>query len=577
MKEMSEKRILLDKLKKILPQIDLTLSEHLSKNFAPACDVTFLLLHLSQATRAGHLCIKIEEESIFPQPEKVWEMQNSAVLSAQEWQQIKHYIKSESQQLPPSLSTSLHEEKASLPSTPLCRFQQFIYFQKHWVLESSCLHQLDLLLNQKPAMPLDPETIQSSVNELVSLNKLLPEQARVMQLLEKQSLTLIAGGPGTGKTYTAGQLIKIFWKALSLAQRQKCRIMLAAPTGKGASNLQKSLGQAVAELSDFPSISSTTIHALLGIKQQSSFTPGVITADLLIIDECSMIDIRLMSQLLKSLKPGARLVLLGDPYQLPPVGAGSFFSDMIKLCPAAQMITLDRCLRSDLKEIVGLASEIKKGNCQEAFNILHSSEGILDFKQMPDRVSALHFQHQLLERGLPHLLTDDEPNLDQFQRFCILSPLRKGPLGVDQLNQLFFKEMAKRAKHRGRIVIPIMILNNDPKRGLFNGDTGYLIRHHLSDVDDTLQVGDFALFHGKKIAALHLPRFEYAYCLSVHKSQGSEFDHVLLLLPEGSEHFGRELLYTAVTRAKKKLEIWNQGSTFETMISHSVRRLSRIQ
>jgi exodeoxyribonuclease V alpha subunit len=122
-----------------------------------------------------------------------------------------------------------------------------------------------------------------------------------------------------------------------------------------------------------------------------------------------------------------------------------------------------------------------------------------------------------------------------------------------------------------------MIATNDLKLNLYNGEVGVLVRTLSRNRDDyPLMEGDFALFSDRKIPALLLPRFEYAYCLSVHKSQGSEFDHVLVLLPDGSEKFGKEMLYTAATRARKKLEVWGNVKTVDKILQKNNIRLSGI-
>src|SRR5262249_11532711 len=148
----------------------------------------------------------------------------------------------------------------------------------------------------------------------------------------------------------------------------------------------------------------------------------------------------------------------------------------------------------------------------------------------------------------------------KFNQFRILTPFRKGPFGYEALNALCHKNLAKTLRLGERSVIPIIVVATDYGLELFNGEVGILVCHHKVNEFSAFQKGDYALFPGnslekagqsmRQIPAILLPKFEYAYCLSVHKSQGSEFERVLLLLPEGSEIFGREVLYTGVTRAR---------------------------
>lgn len=576
---MNEEMPLLQKLRKenALPFVDFVLTDYLLNNFNSSIHAAPLLLHLSQSARAGHLCIKVNDTEVLPKPQEVWEVNDHIKLSQEDWRELEQLIQAGVKSLSSSLAANISHENETPPSNhPLCRMGSLFYFQKYWAFETTCLQKLFSLLQVKPSLKLDPSILQSSLDQLLSQKNILPEQAHAIHQLEKQALILIAGGPGTGKTYTAGLLIKVFWNALPKSQREKCRIALAAPTGKAAANLQKSLSKAVQNEPDFPAITAVTIHSLLGLRNNRQTSPSQVSADLLIIDECSMIDIRMMSLLLHALKPGARLIMLGDPFQLPPVEAGAFFSDMLHLCPQSQVIELHKCLRTDLLEIVHLAKEIKQGASQAALHLLKTSQNALHFIPLPAEQNVSQIQRELWEKAWPYLSSGLESHTrETLTHFCILSPLRKGPLGVDQLNHFFYKEALKKARHKDHIVIPIMIIANDSKKGLFNGDMGFLIRQRDKDADGRCQIGDYAVFSGKKVPALLLPPYEYAYCLSVHKSQGSEFDHVLLLMPEGSEHFGRELIYTAVTRARTRLEIWSTPSIFEKAIHRSTSRLSR--
>lgn len=571
MKLSLENNLLLQKIQKVIPFVDLALAEHLIKNYHASEDALPFLVHLSQATRAGHLCIKVDELEVLPKPEKVWEIAEQQLISEEEWKHLETLIFKSAQNLSSSLLTTILSQE-EIPSTPISRFGNLFYFQKYWLYERDCLIKFYQMQNESPSLSLNSSQVQSSLDELLSEGNLLPEQAYAIKQFEHQALTLISGGPGTGKTYTAGLLIKVFWNSISNEQRTKCRIALAAPTGKAAATLQKSLQKAIGNLPDFRPITASTLHHLLSIKPNFSAQNPLIGADLVIVDECSMIDIRMMSILLKALKPGSRLILLGDPNQLPPIGAGAFFADMLKYSKHSTHLT--QCLRTDLAEIVHVSEEIKNGRCQAALQVLKTSKN-LEFYSLPEDQNPDKFRHQLWEKACPYLFNSlKAESLENFNRFRILSPLRKGPWGVDQLNHFFYREVLKQCRNQEQILIPIMIKANAPKLELYNGDVGLLVRKKTLETE-SLQVGDYALFGGKKIPALLLPKFEYSYCMSVHKSQGCEFDHVILLLPEGSERFGRELVYTGVTRAQFSLEIWSQPLIFEKILNHSSFRLSQ--
>jgi exodeoxyribonuclease V alpha subunit len=162
----------------------------------------------------------------------------------------------------------------------------------------------------------------------------------------------------------------------------------------------------------------------------------------------------------------------------------------------------------------------------------------------------------------------------------LLSPLRKGPLGVESLNEAIWQQISSQNFSMGWLAIPIMIVKNDHQQDLFNGETGILIR---SLPLQSIGREDYALFASRENTQEHrrfsasvLPPYEYAYCISVHKSQGSEFDHVILALPEGAEIFGREMLYTAITRARKQFDLYGSDETVRKIIKQKEIRLSRI-
>jgi exodeoxyribonuclease V alpha subunit len=271
--------------------------------------------------------------------------------------------------------------------------------------------------------------------------------------------------------------------------------------------------------------------------------------------------------------------LLGDKHQLPPVESGGLFADMIPLVSPAMLI---HCLRTDLQEILEFAHAVNSGSHSHALTALNGSGSIsgnslsqnfkADMKSIVEYASPFYDYPDEME---------DEQLIERFNCFRILSPLRKGPFGVDEVNAQIKRYLIGKYRKRSRMAAPIMILNNDTRLGVFNGEVGLLVKHHPMDGD--LKKGDYALFPSysggpsRKFPAILLPKFEYAYCLSVHKSQGSEFDHLLLLLPEGSEVFGREVLYTAITRARKKIEIYTKEAVLQQTIERRSQRLSGIQ
>ncbi|MDN3506108.1 MAG: AAA family ATPase [Simkaniaceae bacterium] len=335
------------------------------------------------------------------------------------------------------------------------------------------------------------------------------EETIVSHVKRLTNLSIITGGPGTGKTYTATQII----------QEAKTKTIVAAPTGKAAAHLLSKI--------DLP-IKGGTLHSLL--------TDEPLDAELIIVDECSMIDPILFARLLSSTPTDATLILMGDVHQLPAVEGGSVFKDLID-SGKIPTTTLTKCHRSDQKEILDLATAILNNTTSDIRNI------------------HLGFSQNNIEKIYQNLWSHVKDK--DFSTFRILSTLRKGPLGTDALNRFLYEKFSPAENY------PILITRNDKKTGLSNGETGLLSNN-------------IATFGDLQIPKSQLPPFEYAYCISVHKSQGSEYDDVLLLVPDGSESFGKEVLYTAVTRAKHTLHIDGSLAPIISALTSSTTRLSGI-
>lgn len=561
-------------LEKRLAPIDLALA-NLLLNRAPDVrkEVFLFLCHLSMATRKGHLCVIVGNSTLLPPPEELWQQAFDEdvdltfnQLKKEEIEAIRSYISLGALYLPEFLVSDAEQDNNH--KTPICRFKDHYYFQRFWIKETALLRHIHFLLNTPTSLKVDEKKVSVEIEALLKAKKILFEQSQAILRACQESVTILCGGPGTGKTYTSAQLIKVLWKALSDDQKKDFEIVLAAPTGKAAANLQKSLSQVIPELEGLKPIKAQTLHRLLGIRhsKNNKEAPRRLKADLLLIDESSMIDVDLMVSLLEAIKPGARLILLGDPNQLPSVEAGGVFADLVN-SGISHPVVLKQCMRAELKVIVDFAAIIQANRYEEALSFF--SQGIEHHE-----INA-NFKNEIMQEALPFFEGEWQDPLEMiafFNRFRILSPLRKGPYGIEAINALFRKKRMP--------FIPIILTKNDSEMGLFNGETGVLVKKDPNQ--EAFQAGDFAIFPGdnpketKKIPAILLPPFEEAYCLSVHKSQGSEFNQVLLVLPEGSEIFGKQVLYTAVTRAKQKLAIWGSLSTFKQTLAHPCFRLSGI-
>ncbi|MES2345262.1 MAG: exodeoxyribonuclease V subunit alpha [Chlamydiota bacterium] len=423
-----------------------------------------------------------------------------------------------------------------IPRTPLCKFNDNYYLQKNWVFETRFLKFVKQILSKKVE--------QVPMPHLENLNV---EQQNAVKLAFEHPLVLITGGPGTGKTYTAVHLVKAYLEKFSEAE-----VIIAAPTGKAVSRLESAFESS-------KNVRTATLHALFGLSQNSTFLEegSIISADLILIDECSMIDAALFSHLVASIPDRARLVLMGDGDQLSAVESGSFFTDL-KESGKVPCASLTQCLRSSEETIISLAKAVNEADVDGVLPQITSCDL---WKEVIENFPGPFYE----ERSYKELL-------HALEKFKILSCVRKGPFGVDTLNELIFRYFLEKMQPDAFLAVPILITKNDYNLGLFNGDAGVLIRAFSE------KTASYAFFSsGKKIGLSLLPSFEYAYALSVHKSQGSEYDKVLLLVPVGSEVFGKEVLYTAITRAKKTILIDGDRDVIRMALQRSSKRLSGVK
>jgi exodeoxyribonuclease V alpha subunit len=463
------------------------------------------------------------------------------------------------------------------------------------------------------------------------LNRLFPHGGEGIDWQRVAALTavirnfcVISGGPGTGKTST---VIKILALLLEQAQAggHTLQIALAAPTGKAAARLTESVREMRESLECSDAIregipsESFTIHRLLGSIHGSPYfrhnADNPLSYDVVVVDESSMADLALMSKLLQAVSQSARLILLGDKDQLSSVEAGAVLGDICdtgnehgysegfrtaiedignEIIPveggraegspiADAIVFLRRSYRFGSRSGIGLVSNsIRIGDAEKAIELLKEG-GFEDIT-----VNAMS-GHNILGSLAQHIVSGYSPYLmaespdeafHNFSRFTILCALRRGPFGVQYINYVAEKILAREGLinregqwYRGR---PIMITQNNYDLKLFNGDIGLILQDDSGDMPAAF----FPSADGtiKRVLSLKLPDHDTAFSMTVHKSQGSEFDNVLLLLPDRpSRVLTRELVYTAITRARRKVEIWGDEDVLRFAINNPTRRRSGLR
>lgn len=444
-----------------------------------------------------------------------------------------------------------------------------------------------------------------------------------------RQLTVLSGGPGTGKTTTVVRMLALL-QSLQLARGlPPLRIALAAPTGKAAARLAESIGRQLADLPCDDAVKATiprqasTIHRLLGVRGGSStrFVHDAnlpLSTDVVVVDEASMVDLATMAKLLDAVPATARIVLVGDKHQLASVEAGAILGDicdagrrehaprspqfavalsaLVDVSPSdrpASDVPIADCLvdlvqshRFDSASAIGgLADAIKHGRSDEAVQRLQAAIGakggqlamvpVTEGDELPSVLRPL-----ILDGYRPVLETSDPAErLARLGRFRLLSPHRRGPFGVERLNALVEQTLGLGVRmqsgtpwYDGR---PILVTTNDHQLGLFNGDVGVVCKGDDGRLRAWFAGGDGAL---RSFAPSRLPAVETVFAMTVHKSQGSEFDRIGLLVPRQlSSLLTRELLYTAVTRARERVTLFGAARAIADAIGKRIERASGLR
>ncbi len=508
---------------------------------------------------------------------------------------------------------------------PLILHKGRLYLYRYWQYEHLFAQKLRYFLEQEPPL-YDEEFLKQKLKQYFPDN---PDGSVNFQRIAAlraltHSFTVISGGPGTGKTSTVAKIIAIFLEQFGEAKK----IVLAAPTGKAAARMKESIEMALSEqgmLSSLPDSlkkifprEASTIHRLLGPISGSPYfhhnEENHLSCDVIVIDESSMVDLALMAKLFSAIPSHARVILLGDRDQLASVEAGSVLGDICGSKTAHEgfsaqfaalarklagyslpvienasllrdaIIFLNRSYRFQ-KGIAELAKHINEGNSNAiaanfSVNAYHGVSicGVNTIFEIQKKI------HELVEAGVYDFLIGDDiaAALNRIFDIAILCAHRQGKWGSESIGEFIEQAIKRRFGERSEWAglyhgKPVMIIQNNYELNLFNGDIG-IVRRDPATGQLLAHFPEATTRTTRSIHVFRLPEFTSAHAFTVHKSQGSEFKKVIFIMPpEITPVLSRELLYTAVTRARESLEIWGSMEVFASAATRPVRRFSGLQ
>jgi len=509
---------------------------------------------------------------------------------------------------------AVSSELATTQVAPCVYDQQGLALYRYWQLEQRLAQQICRLKRQ---------TIQSIQAE--DYQDLLSDehQQAALKMVLQQGLSIITGGPGTGKTYTLARIIAALNQMIP-----DIRIAMAAPTGKAAQRMQEALQNSFNDpklvasgliTDELCHQNTQTLHRLLGMgnRQIPRFNQKQpLPYDVIVVDEASMLDLNLATALFEAVPDACRIILLGDANQLASVDVGSVLADLQQVPALAQnRVQLQTSRRFSGEAKIGqLARFIQDQHHQaEAASVLENLESqivpatalqaVVLSKDMPDLIQLEYLPEQHADHismaqqklmygfqgyveALKNYLKADEPEqytsqvIQAFDDYRILTAIRHGQLGIEQLNrhaeQWLNQQLKQIAIGDWYIGRPVMMTYNDYQLGISNGDIGICFKHRT-------QPQQFEVFFpslNKWIAVHRLPRnMQTAFALTIHKSQGSEFTHTAIVLDASAEKLlSQELIYTAVTRAKKVVSILaDLNALQQALTTRTVRHSGLVQ
>ena len=507
------------------------------------------------------------------------------------------------------------------PTRPLILEAGRLYLQRYHAYEKKLAERLSALMAAEPN-PVNVDTLKPG-NGLFAADAANPDatnwQAVAAFAALRHHFTVISGGPGTGKTYTIVRLLRVLIEAALREEQTPPLIALAAPTGKAAARMLESVRNGLDDMGADATFdkqrveehipqTARTLHRLLGLTGATTRArfnaDNPLPYDVVIVDEASMVDLPMMAKLADAIRDDAHLILLGDRYQLASVESGSVLAEICANAGvnrftehqqaaagdllaqptqpadhalADHVVTLQTSRRFNADSTIGqLAAAVNAGDVDATQALLNAGHDDLAYHDRSDARAISQLMNDLADDYATLCeATDPTLALAQLGQQSVLTAVRQGPAGSETINAGITERLARRFDfnpiepwYHGR---PVMVRRNDYKTGLYNGDVGIA----LKNADGQLRVwfeGDNGL---RAFLPSALPAHDTVYAMTIHKSQGSEFDNVTLVLPDYDVPvLTRELFYTGLTRGREQLSIYSQRNALEQTVTRRVLRVS---
>jgi exodeoxyribonuclease V alpha subunit len=446
---------------------------------------------------------------------------------------------------------------------------RLLYLDRYW-REEEQVHA-DLVARPADETAVDETWLAGALDRVFAAEG-YDEQRAAARVALTQRTCVLTGGPGTGKTTTVAGLLALCAERAELDGAPPLRIALAAPTGKAAARLQEAVQQQVAQLpaddqARLAGVRAVTLHRLLGPRPDTTsrfrhHRDNRLPHDVVVVDETSMVSLTMMARLLEAVRSSSRLILVGDPFQLASVEAGAVLADLVN--EAEERLGVVRLETSHRfgRAIGELAEAVRAGDADRAVELLEAGGPEVELVSAPDpspRLRALLVPHALevlraAEAG------DAARAVELLERQRLLCAHREGPFGVRHWNAQVERWLAEEtgeplwsAWYAGR---PLLVTANDYGLGIYNGDTGVAVRPPSGAPGRALRAAIASSAGRLDLAPSRLSQVETMHALTIHKSQGSQADEVVVLLPPpDSRLLTRELFYTALTRAQERVVV----------------------